>query len=112
MKVLNALKAIRAKCLDCCSGNRSVVRYCSTLECTLWPYRFGMHPRTAAKKPSIGPDLLDPDMMPDAGVEPKDCPAAMAATRAENDLKRAHSASTATNVEKWSPEAALAGAKP
>jgi len=108
MIVLNALKAVRAKCLDCCSGNRAVVRYCSTLGCALWPYRFGMHPRTAMKKAYIGPDLLNPDMMPDAGVETKDREAAMAAIRAERGSNSAHRASTATNDEESSRRTVLA----
>ena len=40
-KALYPLKAIRAKCLDCCCGSSNEVRLCPTVECSLYPYRFG-----------------------------------------------------------------------
>ena len=33
------LAAIRAKCLDCCGGSRSLVAACRSPECALYPYR-------------------------------------------------------------------------
>jgi hypothetical protein len=49
-------QAIRAKCLDCCGGNRAEVKRCANEDCPLWPYRLGTHARinsdvkTAAKR--------------------------------------------------------------
>lgn len=34
-------KAIRLKCLDCCSGNSAEVRRCDLKKCPLWRYRMG-----------------------------------------------------------------------
>ena len=45
-KILRPLKAIRAKCLDCCYDNANYVRACDILDCSLWPYRFGKRPET------------------------------------------------------------------
>lgn len=45
MKHLTPVKAIRAKCLDCCCGEPKRVRECSISSCTLWPYRMGKRPR-------------------------------------------------------------------
>ena len=38
------LRAIRAKCLDCCVGSESEVRRCHITDCDLWPYRMGKNP--------------------------------------------------------------------
>lgn len=39
------LKAIRAKCLDCCGDQSLEVEYCTCKEnCSLYPYRFGKNP--------------------------------------------------------------------
>lgn len=35
------LKAIRAKCLDCCCGQTKEVRLCPLKACPLWPFRSG-----------------------------------------------------------------------
>lgn len=35
------LKAIRAKCIDCCCGNKTEVRLCSSEKCPLWAFRSG-----------------------------------------------------------------------
>lgn len=43
------MKAIREKCLDCCSGQPSEVRLCESVKCALWPFRSGQHPFTSAK---------------------------------------------------------------
>ena len=40
----NPLRAIRAKCLDCCSGSASEVRKCVAVDCSLWPFRIGVNP--------------------------------------------------------------------
>lgn len=49
-KVLTPIKAIRAKCLDCCCGDRKEVRECTIKKCSLHPYRMGNRP---AKDTSI-----------------------------------------------------------
>lgn len=38
------LKAIREKCLDCCAGQTSEVKYCPAEDCPLWPFRMGKNP--------------------------------------------------------------------
>lgn len=39
------IKAIRAKCLDCCCGQVSEVRLCEANDCPLWEYRMGKRPK-------------------------------------------------------------------
>ena len=41
------IKAMRAKCLDCCCGSPKEVRLCPVKECALYPYRFGKRPTQA-----------------------------------------------------------------
>ena len=41
---LTPIKAIRAKCLDCCCGQRQEVRLCPVSACPLFPYRLGKRP--------------------------------------------------------------------
>lgn len=43
---LTPIKAIRAKCLDCCCGHPSEVRICTAVKCPLYPYRMGKRPKT------------------------------------------------------------------
>ena len=45
MKVLTPIKAIRAKCLDCCCGQFIEVRECTIETCPLHPYRMGHRPK-------------------------------------------------------------------
>ena len=42
---LSGLSAIRAKCVDCCSGEFGEVRKCTAAECVLWPLRMGSVPK-------------------------------------------------------------------
>ncbi len=42
--MLTPVKAIRAKCLDCCGGSAHEVEQCSVERCSLFPYRFGKNP--------------------------------------------------------------------
>ena len=42
--VLSPLKAIRAKCLDCCCGQVIEICDCPVSDCPLHPYRFGRGP--------------------------------------------------------------------
>jgi hypothetical protein len=46
-KRLPPLKAIGAKCLDCCCGNKAEVRRCPVTSCPLHPYRMGKRPKSA-----------------------------------------------------------------
>lgn len=46
-KPMTRAKAIRAKCLDCCGGNKKEVRLCTCDKCPLFPYRMGRRISTA-----------------------------------------------------------------
>lgn len=46
-KHLTPLKAIRAKCLDCCNGSSKEVKLCTVAGCPLYPLRLGKNPRRA-----------------------------------------------------------------
>jgi len=48
-KRLTPLKSIRAKCLDCSSGQTSEVRNCLMPECALYSFRFGKNPQRSGK---------------------------------------------------------------
>ena len=41
---MNPVKAIRAKCLDCCGDMPSVVADCHIVACALHPFRMGKNP--------------------------------------------------------------------
>lgn len=45
MEIKTPIKAIRAKCLDCCCNQVMEVRLCEIRECALWPYRMGKRPK-------------------------------------------------------------------
>lgn len=40
----NLVKAVRAKCLDCCCGSTKEVAECPSANCALWKFRFGCQP--------------------------------------------------------------------
>ena len=42
---MTPMKAIRAKCLECCNGQFSEVRLCPCADCPLYAYRFGRRPK-------------------------------------------------------------------
>ena len=44
-KIRTPVKAIRAKCLDCCCNQRLEVKLCPAKGCPLWPYRLGHRPK-------------------------------------------------------------------
>lgn len=41
MERLTRSQAIRAKCIDCCCGQKNEVRNCTATNCPLWTYRLG-----------------------------------------------------------------------
>jgi len=41
------IKAIRAKCLDCTCGQLKEIRFCTIINCPLYPYRMGRRPDKA-----------------------------------------------------------------
>lgn len=46
-QITSPIKAIRAKCIDCCNGQASEVKLCPMEgKCMLWPFRFGKNPFT------------------------------------------------------------------
>ena len=45
MKSLTPIKAIRAKCKDCCANQIAEVRKCQITGCPLHPYRMGKRPK-------------------------------------------------------------------
>lgn len=63
---MTPMKAIRAKCLDCCCGSFQEVRLCTVEKCPLYPYRFGKRPKgyedttpdTNSTKPLVSPVLF------------------------------------------------------
>jgi hypothetical protein len=68
------MSVIRAKCLDCSSGQPSEIRRCTAVKCALWPYRMGSNPfrapRTgtggfARKNPAISDDGFEDDGIQD-----------------------------------------------
>lgn len=46
---MTTLKAIRAKCLDCCCGSSYEVSQCVCSDCALYEYRFGHDPKRKGK---------------------------------------------------------------
>lgn len=65
-KLLTPIKTIRKKCLDCCCGSTKAIKYCTCYSCRLWPYRFGLMPRTAQKKYK---KFMNPDKMPSSDID-------------------------------------------
>lgn len=51
-KRLTPIKAIRAKCLDCCCWQKSEVKLCPVQDCALYPYRMGHNPYIKRKSKS------------------------------------------------------------
>lgn len=47
--ITSPAKAIRAKCLDCCNGSSHEVNLCPSLNCPLYPFRFGKNPYRAPR---------------------------------------------------------------
>lgn len=47
--ITNPIKAIRAKCIDCCCGSPSEVKLCTAHDCNLYPFRLGKNPYRAKR---------------------------------------------------------------
>lgn len=45
MATRTPIRAIRAKCLECCNGQRKEVRECAFVSCPLYEYRMGHRPK-------------------------------------------------------------------
>ena len=57
---MTPMKAIRAKCLDCCVYQPQEVRLCPCTECPLWAYRMGHNPaRAGIGKKTHGKEQAD-----------------------------------------------------
>ena len=48
-EITSPMKAIRAKCLDCCIGQREEVKLCPAKDCPLYPFRLGKNPNRKAR---------------------------------------------------------------
>ena len=48
----NPVKAIRAKCIDCCGGMMSMVQDCGIPSCPIYPFRSGKNPFRTKKEMS------------------------------------------------------------
>lgn len=46
----NPVKAIKAKCLDCCAYQPNEVKLCPVTDCPLYPFRFGKNPYRAKRE--------------------------------------------------------------
>ena len=47
--ITSPMKAIRAKCLDCCCDQREEVKLCPATTCPLYPFRLGKNPHRKAR---------------------------------------------------------------
>jgi hypothetical protein len=47
IKKLTPMRALRAKCLDCCCNQKKEVNLCPSKDCSLWLYRLGKNPNRA-----------------------------------------------------------------
>lgn len=47
---MTPMKAIRAKCLDCCCGSAHEVKLCTCQDCALHPFRFGRNPNITKRE--------------------------------------------------------------
>lgn len=49
-QITSPIKAIRAKCIDCCCGQVSEVKLCPSIKCPLHPFRMGKNPFRAKRE--------------------------------------------------------------
>lgn len=66
---MTPMKAIRAKCLDCCGGSAKEVRACTSTKCPLFPYRLGHRPGTC---PTTGTGEFEEKSGPSPAKEAKE----------------------------------------
>jgi hypothetical protein len=59
MAKLTPIKAIRAKCLDCCGGQKAEGKLCPCEDCSLYPYRMGRRPKAEELDPFSIDDIED-----------------------------------------------------
>ena len=57
MEITSPLKAIRAKCIDCCCNQLAEVKLCPSSDCPLYPFRMGKNPFRAKRE--IPEELLE-----------------------------------------------------
>ena len=43
-EIRSPIKAIREKCLECCCWQPGEVKLCTSVNCALYPFRFGKNP--------------------------------------------------------------------
>ena len=70
----NPLRALRARCLDCCCGDASEVRKCVAVDCPSWPFRIARNPfrkrvQLSAEEKLRRRALLQPRRKSDPGRE-------------------------------------------
>jgi len=56
-KILTPVKAIRAKCIDCCNGQTQEVRLCPITGCPLYSYRMGHRPKKDTDPINVSPEI-------------------------------------------------------
>lgn len=62
--MLTPIKAIRAKCLDCCCGSFKEVKQCPIEDCALYPYRFGHRPKSNLSTETPAKERENPQTAP------------------------------------------------
>jgi hypothetical protein len=67
-KRLTPVKAIRAKCLDCCCGQAKEVRLCPVEDCPLYLYRMGKNP--ARRGVGMGQQEIKGKSLVESGIFP------------------------------------------
>ena len=70
------MKAIRAKCLDCCCGKSKPVKFCPcdgvhSPACPLWMFRFGHRPKSVSS--TLGEKYVTPGALPPPSVPVEAC---------------------------------------
>jgi len=63
------MKAIRAKCLDCCCGQYKEVALCPCTGCPLYPYRFGKNPNMRHERTQAQLEALKKGRVPFQSVD-------------------------------------------
>ena len=69
MAKLTPVKAIRAKCRDCCADNVAEVRRCHIVDCALHEYRMGKRPPKPDKVIEMPQNLYNHRLATTSGEE-------------------------------------------